>query len=312
MGETPSLPGPVIDKIMRRHNIVGVIAHGTSDSGSWVKEAARSRCLPFAPLPKVLTLSKPKMAERLKREKDSAHVSAWLDGLRGMKPDVGVVLYGGWVPPALAALPNHGFLNYHGAPLPKGRGPIPLLFDYLDNRSRAQGVIHKVVEQFDAGDVFARTKRIDVAGLKPAEANRKLYPHGVDAVIKVLDGLAAGTARPLKQDKTKATYATTRRFQQKYGRIDWGSDTSEMILKKVIAFKDHYSGTLRLKARFKGSPVRVKSAAMDAGMPAGPPGTIAEIKGNKVAVNTKDGVVLLGFENCPRLLSRMKPGARFT
>ena len=46
--------------------------------------------------------------------------------------------------------------------------------------------------------------------------------------------------------------------------------------------------------------------------PTGEPGTVVRKIGSRIAVNANGGVVLLDFENCPKLFWRMSPGTRFT
>jgi methionyl-tRNA formyltransferase len=156
--------------------------------------------------------------------------------LRERDPDVACVAC--WprrIPPALLALPRHGFLNLHPSLLPAHRGPEPLFWTL--RAGHQPGVtVHAMSAALDAGDIAAQ-KAVDLPdGVSGPVAERICATAGGELLADVLARLADGSARLLPQppggsyEPTPApedfaldtSWPARRAFNFMRGTADWG------------------------------------------------------------------------------------------
>ena len=127
--------------------------------------------------------------------------------LQEYTPDVTLVKTFPWLILAeCLAMPKHGFINFHYAPLPEWRGSNPL-FWMIRNQAREAGVsIHKMDENFDSGNVMLQ-HRIPLAsettfGLLCTQ----LAFVGLELTQILLQQLISGTLKTIEQEHSKAKW----------------------------------------------------------------------------------------------------------
>jgi methionyl-tRNA formyltransferase len=206
---TPQFAVPTLDRLMAsRHLLVGVVTQpdrprgrGHIVSDAPVKALAVERGLPvFQP-------------SRL-REPDVE------TALRRWQPDLGVVAaYGKLIPDPLLALPRLGLINVHASLLPKYRGAAPVHRAVMAGESETGVTIMRVIHELDAGPTFATVKRRIGPDETSVDVERDLATLGADLLVRVVDEIAAGTAREEPQDDSQATYAP--KLTREEGLIDW-------------------------------------------------------------------------------------------
>ena len=93
---------------------------------------------------------------------------------------------------SLALLPRLGAMNIHPSPLPAFRGVDPVFFASL-GRSAELGVsIHRIANEFDAGNVLRRETRPARSDESVFWATARLYDRGGELLITALDDIAQG------------------------------------------------------------------------------------------------------------------------
>ena len=201
-------------------------------------------------LPEALTLPKPQMEALLAKEGTVCGLDAWLEEIRTLGADLGIVFYGHWIPPKLFTLPRLGFINYHPGPLPFLRGMEPDTFTILEGWRRVWGAVNRVEECFDSGDILARTKMLRVSRhATPADVLHTLTAYGVDAIIRAAKIILKNNqyrGKRVQGEGSLATIAMARRAS----RIQWDSDTCEVLRRKLRAFCGQDIG-IRLKAHIE-------------------------------------------------------------
>ena len=157
------------------------------------------------------------------------HAPEFLDQLRKMKPDVGIVVsYGVILKPELLGLPKHGMLNAHASLLPLYRGAAPIQRAIRDGRTETGVTIMRIVEQLDAGDVqLVKQTAIDPKENAGALRDRLAELSGV-ALLEALAQIDAGKAKFTPQDHSKSTYAP--KVEKEHGVIDWKLPAKEIGL----------------------------------------------------------------------------------
>jgi folate-dependent phosphoribosylglycinamide formyltransferase PurN len=129
------------------------------------------------------------------------HGSEFLDQLRKLKPDLGIVVsYGVILKPELLALPKHGMINAHASLLPLYRGAAPIQRAIRDGRTETGVTIMRIVEQLDAGDVLlTKPTPIDPKENAGALRDRLADLSGV-ALLEALALIDSGKAKFTPQD----------------------------------------------------------------------------------------------------------------
>ena len=157
------------------------------------------------------------------------HGAEFLDQLRKLKPDLGIVVsYGVILKPELLNLPKLGMLNAHASLLPLYRGAAPIQRAIRDGRTETGVTIMRIKEQLDAGDVLL-TKPTPIGPKENAGALRdRLADLSGVALLEALQLLDSGKAKFVPQDHGLATYAP--KVEKEHGLIDWKLPAKEIDL----------------------------------------------------------------------------------
>ena len=157
------------------------------------------------------------------------HDPAFLDELRSLEPDLGVVVsYGVLMRPELLALPKKGHVNAHASLLPKYRGAAPIQHAIWQGESETGVSIMRIVDELDAGDVLLQ-HRTPIDPRENAGALReRLAEISGAAVLEALEAIAAGKDRYTPQDPAQATHA--RKIEKPDGVIDWKQPATKVDL----------------------------------------------------------------------------------
>jgi methionyl-tRNA formyltransferase len=109
------------------------------------------------------------------------------------------------VPRPLLGLPL-GALNLHPSLLPAYRGPAPG-FWVLRNGERVTGAtVHLMDERFDSGAILLQEAFEIPEGISSAALEQRSAEVGAPLLARALKLLANGTALPIKQDESQASY----------------------------------------------------------------------------------------------------------
>jgi methionyl-tRNA formyltransferase len=140
--------------------------------------------------------------------------------LRGLAPDLLVVCdYGEILKPPVLSVSPLGGVNLHGSLLPKYRGAAPVQWAVLNGDAETGNTVIRMTPGLDAGPCLG----VDRVSINPdetaGELEARLAERGGELVLSVIEALAAGTAQPVKQDRTQASKAP--RLEKEHGLIDW-------------------------------------------------------------------------------------------
>ena len=195
---TPEPAVPSLQALLEsRHEVVGVVSRPDAPAGrgrslrpSPVKELAVREGLP------VSTPGHPKEPD-------------FQEWLRALQPDVcPVVAYGALVPRAVLDIPRHGWVNLHFSLLPAWRGAAPVQHAIRAGDTRTGASVFRLEAGLDTGPVFDTVER-DIA---PTDTSGDLLAalagEGAALMLRVLDGLEAGTAAATPQPEDGVTLAS--------------------------------------------------------------------------------------------------------
>jgi methionyl-tRNA formyltransferase len=206
-----------------------------------------------------------------------AREPAFVEEVRALSPDVGVVVaYGQILPQALLDVPPHGFLNVHTSLLPKHRGAAPIQAALLSGDAETGVTIMKMDAGLDTGPILSQL----AIPIVPADNSQTLHDRlaqiGADLLIQTLPRYTTGEVQPRPQPEG-ATYAA--KIEKAHGLINW-NEPAEIIERKIRAFTPwpgaytyfEIGGHIRLVKIWKA---RIEERS-------GPPGTIVKLDRNEV------------------------------
>jgi methionyl-tRNA formyltransferase len=207
---TPSFAAPTLKSAVRAgHDVVLAVTQPDRPGGRGmqlvappVKEAALAAGIPVVQPEKI---------------KNNAEFRAQLEAIA---PDaILVVAYGRIIPKWMLDLPRFGNLNLHGSLLPKYRGAAPIQWAVANGEPVTGVTTMRLDEGLDTGDMLMQREM----AIAPDQTAADLYPLlaeiGAALMIETLDGLAAQTIFPQKQDDTLATLAPI--LTRDDGRMDF-------------------------------------------------------------------------------------------
>lgn len=178
---------------------------------------------------------------------EDPHADEFLDRLREIQPDVGVVIsYGVKLQPELLALPKHGHINAHASLLPAYRGAAPIQHCIKDGHDKTGISIIRLTDEMDAGDVQL-IKETAIGGRETAGQLRiRLADLAGEALIAALEEICDGKAAYTPQDHSKASPAP--KVEKPDGAIDW-TWPAEQVDRLVRAMTPKPGGHTRLGAK---------------------------------------------------------------
>ena len=151
--------------------------------------------------------------------------SAFLQNLRELRPDIGVVVaYGHILKPDLLALPPRGMVNVHPSLLPGLRGAAPVEWAIIRGHETTGVSIMQLDAGMDSGPVLHQIPhRIDPA-VNAGELSAHLAEMGAQALVETLAMLEQSDPppAPVPQKEDRATFAP--KLTREIAHIDWTKD----------------------------------------------------------------------------------------
>ncbi|MGB1540263.1 MAG: methionyl-tRNA formyltransferase, partial [Rickettsiales bacterium] len=141
-----------------------------------------------------------------------------------------VVAYGLLLPKTVLQAFPKGCINIHPSLLPRWRGAAPIHRTVLAGDTKTAICIMQMDEGLDTGDVLME-EHIDVPeGITTGGLHDLLAKQSPDILLKTLDAIDAGKAKPIPQAEEGVTYA--QKISKEEALIDW-SEPAEAIARKV-------------------------------------------------------------------------------
>lgn len=143
------------------------------------------------------------------------------------------------LPDELIRLADKGCFNMHPSLLPNYRGSEPIFWQMKD-ASEVGVSWHRVVHDFDAGEVVAQQKVSLQEGLSYSEINLRLAKAGADLLPGLLAGLTAGTLTGVKQNPELASYYTYPKGDDFVVDTTWSARRAYNFMTSTRAFNYPY------------------------------------------------------------------------
>lgn len=206
---TPETAVPSLEALLgSRHQVVAVLTRPDAPTG-------RGRHLEQSPVRHVAEQAGIEvLTPRRPRDPD------FIARLSELAPDAcPVVAYGGLIPPAALAVPEHGWINLHFSLLPAWRGAAPVQHAILAGDEVTGACTFRLEEGLDTGPVFGTVTeeigRADTSG----DLLGRLAVDGARLLVATLDGVEEGRLTAVPQPPDGVTHAP--KLTTDDARIDW-------------------------------------------------------------------------------------------
>ncbi|GAA4271881.1 methionyl-tRNA formyltransferase [Aquimarina gracilis] len=197
--------------IEHNYNVVGVITAPDRPAGRGRKLKA-SAVKEYA-LSKNLTVLQP---TNLKDEN-------FIEELKGLKPNLNVVVAFRMLPKAVWDMPEYGTFNLHASLLPDYRGAAPINWAIINGERKTGVTTFFIDEKIDTGHIIYQEEvpieETDNAGT----LHDKLMVTGAELVIHTLKGIENNTIEVKPQPK-EDTFKTAYKLNRDNTKINWTND----------------------------------------------------------------------------------------
>lgn len=197
-----------------------------------------------------------------------------------------VVAYGLILPKAVLDMPRIGCINVHGSLLPRWRGAAPIQRSLWAGDAETGVTIMKMDVGLDTGDMLYKLS----CPITPEDTSATLYDKlaelGPQGLIKTLEQLAEGTAKPEVQDEALVTYAE--KLSKDEALLDWALPAAQLE-RCIRAFNPWPVSWMVIDDQ----PVKVWKASVIESHVQATPGTIVEANKQGIQVATAEGILNL-------------------
>jgi len=230
--------------------------------------------------------------------------AAFLDRIRALEPDLGVVVaFGRILPDALIAIPRLGMINVHASILPRYRGAAPIQRAVIAGDTETGVTIMRIETELDAGPTFAMKEAPIPPDATSGQVEATLATLGAQILLPVVDAMEGGTSRETPQDHARATFAP--KVTKEEGPIDW-SQPASVIHNRVRGLQPwplastSLDGRRYVIRRSAAPPIGTTGDSADvAGGVVGDPGRVLRARGDELIVACGDGSALQILEIQP-------------
>jgi methionyl-tRNA formyltransferase len=212
---------------------------------------------------------------------------AFFETFRTLVPDLVIVAaFGQILPGEIIHGPQEGCINIHPSLLPKYRGAAPINWALIRGERTTGVTIMRMDDGVDSGDILLQEETLIGPEENFGELHDRLAEMGAGLLLKTLEMLAAGMARPLPQDHNLATFAP--RLCREAGLIRWDNDCRDiaLLIRGLSPVPCAYTF-------LDGKQLKIFAAGVAPASVAEAPGTIAGEKAGALRVAAGNGYVLL-------------------
>lgn len=219
---------------------------------------------------------------------------AFLEALRALEPDLGIVIAFRMLPEVVWAMPKHGTFNLHASLLPEYRGAAPINWAIINGDKRTGVTTFLLNHEIDKGAIIGQ-EEVDIL---PEDNIGTLYDKlmniGSGLVIETVERIASGDVDPVEQMHIdESTLRPAPKIFKEDGRIDWsrGAEDIHNLVRGLSPYPAAWSPIFKDGEEcgsIKIFTTRVELKAMDVA-----PGTVVTDGRGELRVAASDGWVYI-------------------
>lgn len=211
---TPDFSVPVLEGLIEHYDVVGVVSQPD-------RKVGRKQEVVFSPVKRVALQHNILVFQPEKIRVEYADI---LD----LHPDIIVTCaYGQIIPKEILDYPKYGCINVHASLLPKLRGGAPIHKAIIDGYHKTGITIMYMDEAMDSGDIISQRATDILDSDTTEDLHDRLSVMGKELLLDTLPSIIDGTAKRIKQDESKVTYAYNIKREEEY--LDFSKTSLELF-----------------------------------------------------------------------------------
>ncbi len=181
----------------------------------------------------------------------------FLDRMRALKPDLGIVIAFRMLPEVVWAMPRLGTFNLHASLLPQYRGAAPINRAIMGGESVTGLTTFMLNAEIDKGDIIGRVEMAILPEDNAGTLHDRLMEAGAELVALTVDRIAEGRVTPLSQmDIPEEGLKPAPKIFREDRRVDWGRSGREIV--NFIRGLAPYPAAWSEELMVKGEPFELK------------------------------------------------------
>jgi len=271
---TPQIAAYCLGELARAHDVAFIVSNDDKPCGRHLKV----QCCPA----KEVALEHGIRFHHPENLKEKRFIDAL--GLEGADLFV-IVAFGRIIPREVFEMPRLGTINLHPSLLPRYRGAAPVEWALINGETETGVTVQMINERLDAGDIIVQERLPIPDDFTAADLYDAVRPLGAGLLLKAIDLLDSGDARPRPQDDTEATYCG--KIDHELAHINW--NTIAMSIHNLTRGLNPRPGAW---TGFRGAHIKIWKTAQPAeGGPGEPyaPGQVLIHQKKRLFAGTADG-----------------------
>ena len=155
---------------------------------------------------------------------------SFLEAMRELKPDLGIVIAFRMLPEVVWAMPRLGTFNLHASLLPEYRGAAPINWAIINGEKRTGVTTFLLNHEIDKGAIIEQESVEILAEDNIGTLYDKLMHIGSKLVLRTVDKLAEGNYTTIEQMHIdESTLKPAPKIFKEDGRIDWTKRGEDIV-----------------------------------------------------------------------------------
>ena len=154
---------------------------------------------------------------------------AFVNRLKELRPDLGVVVAFRMLPEVVWQLPKYGTINLHGSLLPRYRGAAPIHWAVINGDKETGVTTFRLKHELDTGDVLMQASTPIAPEDTTGTVHDRLMLIGADLLVKTIDLFAEGEPATKAQEHFEETASHAPKLTKENTEIDWSRPAGELV-----------------------------------------------------------------------------------
>ena len=216
---TPEFAVPSLKALVEGgYNVVGVVTMPDKPAGrgmklqeSDVKRAAKELG--------ITTILQP---EKLRDE-------AFLEALRTLQPDLGIVIAFRMLPEVVWAMPRFGTFNLHASLLPEYRGAAPINWAIINGDKESGNTTFLLNHEIDKGAIIGQQRTPIGEEECVGDLYDRLKTMGATLVVESVEKIASGNIEPIEQPQEDTNLRPAPKIFKDMCEVDWAQGGTRIV-----------------------------------------------------------------------------------
>jgi methionyl-tRNA formyltransferase len=152
----------------------------------------------------------------------------FINQIKGLKPDLIIVVAFRKLPTELFNIPKHGTINLHASLLPNYRGAAPINWCLMNGEIKTGVTTFYINEKIDQGDILLQKEIMIKNEDDFGSLYNKLSEVGAELVVKTVEGIFNNSLKPIKQNFIDDLKLAPK-LNSENTRINWTRSTNDII-----------------------------------------------------------------------------------